>query len=83
MIRSLPWGSILLDLPKLTGSLLVGTPSQCMVEQIPYEDLIRLPELFPFNIKVGLDYLRKSTPFSVYRAGGGINMVELSRSSST
>lgn len=47
------------------------------VEQIPFEDLIRLPELFPFKIKVGLDYLRKNTPFSVYRAGGGINMVEL------
>jgi len=47
------------------------------VEQIPYEDLIRLPELFPFKIKIGLDYLRKYTPFSVYRAGGGINMVEM------
>lgn len=47
------------------------------VEQIPYEDLIRLPELFPFNIRVGLDYIRKNTPFSVYRAGGGINMIEL------
>ena len=48
------------------------------VEQIPYEDLIRLPELFPFNINIGLDYIRKHTPFSVYRAGGGINMIELS-----
>ena len=47
------------------------------VAQIPYEDLIRLPELFPFNINVGLDFLRKNTPFSVYRAGGGINMIEL------
>lgn len=47
------------------------------VEQIPFEDLIRLPELFPFNITVGLDYIRKFTPFSVYRAGGGINMIEL------
>jgi hypothetical protein len=47
------------------------------VEQIPYEDLIRLPELFPFNIKVGLDFIRKNSPFSVYRAGGGVNLVEL------
>jgi len=47
------------------------------VEQIPYEDLIRLPELFPFNFNVGLDFLRKNTPFSVYRGGGGINMIEL------
>lgn len=47
------------------------------VEQIPFEDLIRLPELFPFNITVGLDYIRKFTPFSVYRAGGGINIIEL------
>ena len=51
------------------------------VEQIPYEDLIRLPELFPFHIKIGSDYLRKNTPFSVYRAGGGINMIELSSNS--
>lgn len=50
------------------------------VEQIPYDDLIRLPELFPFSIKIGLDYLRRSTPFSVYRAGGGINMIEFSKS---
>ncbi len=47
------------------------------VEQIPFGDLIRLPELFPFNIKVSLDYLRKYSPFSVYLAGGGIKMVEL------
>jgi len=47
------------------------------VEQIPYEDIIRLPELFPFNITVSLDYLRKNAPFSVYRSGGGINMIEL------
>jgi len=50
------------------------------VEQIPYEDLIRLPELFPFKINVGLDYLRKKSPFSVYRGGGGVNMIELSAS---
>ena len=47
------------------------------VDQIPYEDLIRLPELFPFKIKIGLDYIRKNSPFSVYLAGGGIKMVEL------
>jgi len=47
------------------------------VQQIPYEDLVRLPELFPFNITIGLDYIRKNTSFSVYRAGGGINMIEL------
>lgn len=46
------------------------------VDQIPYEDIIRLPELFPFNMKIGTDYLRKNSPFSVYRAGGGINMLE-------
>ena len=47
------------------------------VEQIPFEDLIRLPELFPFKIKVGLYDLRKHPPFSTYRAGGGIHMIEL------
>jgi hypothetical protein len=47
------------------------------VKQIPYQDLIRLPEMFPFNININLDYLRKRTPFSIYRSGGGINIIEL------
>lgn len=47
------------------------------VEQIPYEDLIRLPDIYPFNINLNLDYLRKKTPFSIYRSGGRINIVEL------
>ena len=47
------------------------------IEQIPYEDLMRLPELFPFNINISLEYLRKRTPFSIYRSGGGINIIEL------
>jgi hypothetical protein len=42
MIRSLPWGSILLDLLKLTGSLLVWTPSQGMYEVLEYESTLEL-----------------------------------------
>ena len=37
MIRSLPWGSIFLDMLKLAGSMLSGTPSQGMYEVLEYE----------------------------------------------
>ena len=45
------------------------------VEQLPYEDLIRLPELFPFVINVSVDALRKHQWFNVYRQGAGLIMV--------
>jgi hypothetical protein len=41
-IRSLPWGSILMDLLKLAGSALSGTPSQGMYEVLEYESPLEL-----------------------------------------
>jgi hypothetical protein len=41
-IRSLPLGSILLDLLKLVGSALSGTPSQGMYEVLEYESTMGL-----------------------------------------
>ena len=45
--------------------------------QLPYEDLIRLPELFPFIINVSVDVLRNQKWFNVYRQGAGLIMVGL------
>jgi len=44
--------------------------------QLPFEDLLRLPELFPFQFNIILDMLRSTSKFSVYRQGSGLNMVE-------
>jgi hypothetical protein len=43
-------------------------------------DLLRLPELFPFQITVGQDKIRESPAFDVHREGGGWDMVRLSSS---
>jgi len=48
-------------------------------EELPYLDLVRLPELFPFRISLGLDGLRSSGHFSVSRQGGGWEAVRLGR----
>lgn len=46
-------------------------------EELPYLDLVRLPELFPFRISLGLDALRASPHFAVSRQGGGWEAVRL------
>jgi hypothetical protein len=40
-------------------------------------DLLRLPELFPFQLTVGLDKIRQAPMFSVQRQGNGWDMVSL------
>jgi len=46
------------------------------VQQMPYEDILRQPGLFPFQINVRADYLRKEGWFNIYRQGAGYLMVE-------
>jgi len=46
-------------------------------EELPYLDLVRLPELFPFRVTVGLDALRSNPHFAVSRQGGGWEAVRL------
>lgn len=58
----------------LLSSALRSHPS----DAIPFEDLLRLPELFPFRFSVTIDDLRKSSAFEVQRQGGGLDMVKLS-----
>lgn len=45
--------------------------------QLPFEDLLRLPELFPFMFNISVDTLRKHQCFNIYRQGAGLMMVEL------
>ena len=46
-------------------------------EALPFSDLLRLPELFPFDISISLEDLREHQGFNVYREGGGWDMVVL------
>jgi hypothetical protein len=46
-------------------------------EGIPFEDLIHLPELYPFSLSTGVDNLRKDQRFEVQRQGGGLEMVRV------
>ncbi len=44
-------------------------------EEIPFTDLVRLPELFPFRFAVGVDNLRGQPWFGVQRQGIGWDML--------
>lgn len=46
-------------------------------EELPFSDLLRLPELYPFRFSVGIDDLRTCPWFAVQRQGGGWDMVRL------
>ncbi len=46
-------------------------------EEIPFSDLVRLPELFPFRFTVTSDDLRRSPHFEIHRQGLGWDMVGL------
>lgn len=45
--------------------------------EMPFSDLVRLPELFPFRFTVSVDDLRQSPRFEVQRQGLGWDMVRL------
>lgn len=46
-------------------------------DELPFADLLRLPELFPFQLTVGMDQLRQSGYFDLYRQGSGWDTVAL------
>ncbi|MBN2392860.1 MAG: hypothetical protein JXR84_19165 [Anaerolineae bacterium] len=48
-------------------------------EALPFADLVRLPELFPFQVTVTVDGLRTHPWFTVRREGAGWDMVGLAR----
>ncbi|HLF88588.1 MAG TPA: hypothetical protein VI451_06580 [Anaerolineales bacterium] len=47
-------------------------------EELPFADLLRLPELFPFSFTLTVDDLRNHPDFAVQRQGVGWEMVRLS-----
>ena len=46
-------------------------------ETVPYPDLLRLMELFPFRFTVTIDHLRTNKKFVIHREGSGWEMVGL------
>lgn len=44
-------------------------------DELPFADLVRLPELFPFRFGVGVDDLRRMERFEVHRQGLGWDVV--------
>lgn len=44
-------------------------------DAIPFNDLVRLPELYPFNFTIGIEDLRSDQRFVVQRQGGRLDMV--------
>ena len=46
-------------------------------EQVPFADLVRLPELFLFKFSIGEDQLWASIRFEIHRQGLGWDMVRL------
>jgi hypothetical protein len=57
----------------LLAAALTAHPAQ----ELPFTDLVRLPELFPFRFTIGVDALRQDSRFEVHRQGLGWDMVQL------
>lgn len=57
----------------LLGSALYAHPS----DGIPFDDLVHLPEIYPFKLTVGVDNLRRDGRFEVQRQGGGLEIVRM------
>ena len=65
--------------PALEEWLLATVLTAHPAEELPFDDLVRLPELFPFRFAIGIDQLRKSERFEVHRQGAGWDMVSVGR----
>ncbi|MGD0004502.1 MAG: hypothetical protein ABSE06_09770 [Anaerolineaceae bacterium] len=57
----------------LLSCALIAHPS----DAVPFNDLLYLPELFPFRFSISVDQLRQDPRFEVQRQGGGLDMVSL------
>ncbi|HNS01568.1 MAG TPA: hypothetical protein PKM78_04210, partial [Anaerolineae bacterium] len=63
--------------PALEEWLLAAALTAHPAGELPFADLVRLPELFPFRVTVGVDQLRRSERFDVFRQGSGWDAVSL------
>ncbi len=61
--------------PALEEWLLAAALTAHAAGELPFADLVRLPELFPFRFSVSVDQLRQSERFEVHRQGSGWDMV--------
>lgn len=68
--------------PALEEWMLAAALTAHPAEELPFEDLVRLPELFPFRFAIGVDQLRRSRRFGVHRQGAGWDMVSVTREGS-
>ena len=57
----------------LLAAVLTAHPA----EELPFTDLLRLPELFPFRFSITVDDLRRAPRFEVHRQGLGWDMVSV------
>ena len=55
----------------LLSAALIAHPA----EELPFSELVRLPELFPFCITIGVQDMRESDHFEVNRQGMNWDMV--------
>ena len=62
---------------ELQAWLLACALSAHPAQELPFADLLRLPELFPFRFTLGVDHLRQHPWFAVQRQGVGWDMVRL------
>jgi hypothetical protein len=65
--------------PALEEWMLAAVLTAHPAEGLPFDDLVRLPELFPFRFTIGVDQLRRSKRFEVHRQGAGWDMVSVRR----
>jgi hypothetical protein len=63
--------------PALEQWLLAAALTAHPADELPFADLVRLPELFPFRFSISVDQLRRSDRFDVHRQGSGWDMVGL------
>jgi hypothetical protein len=63
--------------PELEAWLLACALHAHPAEELPFTDLIRLPELFPFRFTLTVDHLRQHPRFVVQRQGAGWDMVRV------
>lgn len=57
------------DNPELQSWLLGCALSAHPADQLPFPDLVRLPELFPFHITTTLDHVRTNKKFTIQKQG--------------
>ena len=57
--------------------LLAGALTAHPAEELPFADLARLPELYPFRFTVGIDHLRRDARFAIQRQGEGWDAVRV------